>query len=115
MPAERDHDRTILQELQSAQYALRRAHVRMSVKKILFDIETEHGSARPDFLIAVKDTQTQQQVVFALQVLQSNDPGYLELRAIEYERLREIGPVFALPIPEVTAKAITERALSVIG
>lgn len=115
VPAERDHDRTILQELQGAQYELRRARVRMSVKKILFDIETEHGSARPDFLIAVKDTQTQQQVVFALQVLQSNDPGYLELRAIEYERLREIGPVFALPIPEVTAKAITERALSVIS
>ena len=115
VPAERDHDRTILQELQGAQYALRRARVRMSVKKILFDIETEHGSARPDFLIAVKDTQKQQQVVFALQVLQSNDPGYLELRAIEYERLREIGPVFALPIHEVTAEAITERALSVIG
>ena len=115
VPAERDHDRTILKELQGAQYELRRTRVRMSVKKILFDIETEHGSARPDFLIAVKDTQTQQQVVFALQVLQSTDPGYLELRAIEYERLREIGPVFALPIPEVTAKAITERALSVIG
>ena len=71
VPAERDHDRDILLELQKAQYSLRRHGIRMAVKKILFDIETEHGSARPDFLVAVKDQASQRQITFALQILQS--------------------------------------------
>ena len=115
VPAERDHDRDILLELQKAQYSLRRHGIRMAVKKILFDIETEHGSARPDFLVAVKDQASQRQITFALQILQSADSGYLELRSIEHERLLEIGPVVALPLDEITVQISGERARQIIS
>lgn len=115
VPAERDHDREVLNELQKAQYALRRQGIRMAVKKILFDVETEHGSARPDFLVAVRDNASQRQITFALQVLQSQESEYLELRSIEHERLLENGPVVALPLGDVTADILVERTREILG
>jgi hypothetical protein len=87
----------------------------MAVKKILFDIETEHGSARPDFLVAVKHQASGRQITFALQVLQSADSGYLELRGIEHDRLLEIGPVVALPLSDITADVIADHARQIIS
>ena len=104
-----------LAELQRAQYQLRRIGIRMAAKRILFDIPTEHGSARPDFLVALLDEQTGQELKFALQVLQSRDDGYLELRAIERDRLSEIGPVVALDLDDIAADEITERARMLLG
>ena len=115
IPTERDHDRDVLAELQRAQYQLRRIGIRMAAKRILFDIPTEHGSARPDFLVALLDEQTGQELKFALQVLQSRDDGYLELRAIERDRLSEIGPVVALDLDDIAADEITERARMLLG
>ena len=115
VPTERDHDRDVLRGLQKAQYTLRRDGIRMAVKKILFDIETEHGSARPDFLVAVKHQASGRQITFALQVLQSADSGYLELRGIEHDRLLEIGPVVALPLSDITADVIADHARQIIS
>ena len=109
VPTERDHDRGVLSELQDAQYRLRRQDVRMAVKRILFDIPTEHGSARPDFQIAVLDDRTGQEMKISLQVLQSDDAKYRELRELEAERLAELGPVMSLPLADLTAVSITER------
>ena len=114
IPAERDHDRGILAELQSAQYRLRRNQVRMAVKKILFDIATEHGTARPDFRIALLDERTGQELKLSLQVLQSDDAKYLERRAIEAERLAEIGPVLSIPVDAIDAASFSRRILDML-
>jgi len=114
IPTERDHDREVLSKLQSAQYQLRRRDIRMAVKKILFDIPTEHGTARPDFLIALLDKETGQELKLALQVLQSSDEKYLELRSIERERLQELGPVISFTVEDLTVSEITARAIAVL-
>lgn len=114
IPTERDHDREVLSQIQKAQYQLRRSHVRMAAKKILFDIPTEHGTARPDFLIALLNDETGEELKFALQVLQSRDQRYLELRGIERERLKELGPVISMHVEEITADALSHRARSLL-
>ncbi|MEM6409938.1 MAG: hypothetical protein AAF683_00215 [Pseudomonadota bacterium] len=115
IPTERDHDRQVLSELQKAQYDLRKRGIRMAAKKILFDIPTEHGTARPDFLVALLSDETGEELKFALQVLQSHDERYLELRAIERERLKELGPVVSIQVEDVTAAAVSERARNLLG
>lgn len=114
IPTERDHDREVLSKLQSAQYQLRRRDIRMAVKKILFDIPTEHGTARPDFLIALLDKETGRELKLALQVLQSSDEKYLELRSIERGRLQELGPVISFTVEDLTVSEITARAIAVL-
>ena len=114
IPTERDHDREVLSQIQKAQYHLRRSHIRMAAKKILFDIPTEHGTARPDFLIALLNDETGEELKFALQVLQSQDQRYLELRGIERERLKELGPVISMHVEEITADALSHRARSLL-
>lgn len=110
VPAERDHDRDVLRALQQAQYELRRLGVRMAVKKVLFDIALAAGSARPDFLVALLDEHSGVECKFALQILQSDDADYLELRSIERERLGQAGLVVSLPVRSVTPEAIISEA-----
>lgn len=114
IPTERDHDRDVLKFLQAAQYDLRRRGIKMVVKRMLFDLPTASGSARPDFLVALLDERSGAQTKFALQVLQSADPDYLALRAIERERLQDIGPVVAIALEEFDAQAVTKAALGLI-
>ena len=114
VPAERDHDRDVLRALQQAQYELRRLGVRMAVKKVLFDITLAAGSARPDFLVALLDEHSGVECKFALQILQSDDADYLELRSIERERLGQAGIVVCLPVSSVTPEAIISEARSLL-
>ena len=86
----------------------------MGVKKILFDIPTEHGTARPDFLISLLDKETGRELKLALQVLQSSDEKYLELRSIERERLQELGPVISFTVEDLTVSEITARVIAVL-
>ena len=114
VPAEREHDRDVLRALQQAQYELRRLGVRMAVKKVLFDITLAAGSARPDFLVALLDEHSGLECKFALQILQSDDADYLELRSIERERLSHAGLVVSLPVSSVTPEAIISEARSLL-
>lgn len=114
VPAERDHDRDVLRALQQAQYELRRLGVRMAVKKVLFDIALAAGSARPDFLVALLDEYSGVECKFALQILQSDDADYLELRSIERERLSEAGLVVSMAVSSVTPEAIISEARSLL-
>jgi len=114
VPAEREHDREVLRALQQAQYELRRLGVRMAVKKVLFDITLAAGSARPDFLVALLDEHSGLECKFALQILQSDDADYLELRSIERERLSHAGLVVSLPVSSVTPEAIISEARSLL-
>lgn len=114
VPAERDHDRDVLRALQQAQYELRRLGVRMAVKKVLFDITLAAGSARPDFLVALLDEHSGVECKFALQILQSDDADYLELRSIERERLGQAGVVVCLPVSSVTPEAIISEARRIL-
>ena len=86
----------------------------MAVKKILFDIPTEHGNVRPDFRIALLDERTGQELKLSLQVLQSDDTKYLDLRAIEAERLAEIGPVLSIPVDAIDAGSFSRRILDML-
>lgn len=114
VPAERDHDRDVLRALQQAQYELRRLGVRMAVKKVLFDIALAAGSARPDFLVALLDEHSGEECKFALQILQSDDADYLELRSIERERLSQAGLVVSMAVSSVTPEAIISEARSLL-
>ena len=114
VPAERDHDRDVLRALQQAQYELRRLGVRMAVKKVLFDITLAAGSARPDFLVALLDEHSGVECKFALQILQSDDADYLELRSIERERLGQAGLVVSMAVSSVTPEAIISEARSLL-
>lgn len=114
VPAEREHDRDVLRALQQAQYELRRLGVRMAVKKVLFDITLAAGSARPDFLVALLDEHSGVECKFALQILQSDDADYLELRSIERERLGQAGLVVCLPVSSVTPEAIVSEARRIL-
>lgn len=114
VPAEREHDRDVLRALQQAQYELRRLGVRMAVKKVLFDITLAAGSARPDFLVALLDEHSGLECKFALQILQSDDADYLELRSIERERLGQAGLVVSLPVNSVTPEAIISEARRIL-
>jgi hypothetical protein len=114
VPAERDHDRDVLRALQQAQYELRRLGVRMAVKKVLFDITLDAGSARPDFLVALLDEHSGVECKFALQILQSDDADYLELRSIERERLGQAGLVVSMAVSSVTPEAIISEARSLL-
>lgn len=114
VPAEREHDREVLRALQQAQYELRRLGVRMAVKKVLFDISLAAGSARPDFLVALLDEHSGVECKFALQILQSDDADYLELRSIERERLGQAGLVVSMAVSSVTPEAIISEARSLL-
>lgn len=114
VPAEREHDRDVLRALQQAQYELRRLGVRMAVKKVLFDIALASGSARPDFLVALLDEHSGVECKFALQILQSDDADYLELRSIERERLSQAGLVVSMAASSVTTEAIISEARSLL-
>ncbi len=114
VPAERDHDREVLRALQQAQYELRRLGVRMAVKKVLFDITLAAGSARPDFLVALLDEHSGVECKFALQILQSDDADYLELRSIERERLGQAGLVVSMAVSSVTPEAIISEARRIL-
>jgi hypothetical protein len=114
VPAERDHDRDVLRALQQAQYELRRLGVRMAVKKVLFDIALAAGSARPDFLVALLDEHSGVECKFALQILQSDDADYLELRSIERERLGQAGLVVSMAVSSVTPEAIISEARRIL-
>lgn len=114
VPAERDHDRDVLRALQQAQYELRRLGVRMAVKKVLFDITLAAGSARPDFLVALLDEHSGEECKFALQILQSDDADYLELRSIERERLAQAGHVVCLSVSSVTPQKIIGEARRIL-
>ncbi|WP_073973308.1 hypothetical protein [Erythrobacter donghaensis] len=114
VPAEREHDRDVLRALQQVQYELRRLGVRMAVKKVLFDITLAAGSARPDFLVALLDEHSGVECKFALQILQSDDADYLELRSIERERLGQAGLVVCLPVSSVTPEAIISEARRIL-
>ena len=114
VPAERDHDREVLRALQQAQYELRHLGVRMAVKKVLFDIALAAGSARPDFLVALLDEHSGVECKFALQILQSDDADYLELRSIERERLGQAGLVVSMAVSSVTPEAIISEARRIL-
>ena len=114
VPAEREHDRDVLRALQQAQYELRRLGVRMAVKKVLFDITLAAGSARPDFLVALLDEHSGLECKFALQILQSDDADYLELRSIERERLGQAGLVISMAVSSVTPEAIISEARRIL-
>jgi hypothetical protein len=115
VPTERDHDREVLKALQRAQYDLRRRGIRMAAKKILFDLDLPSGAARPDFLVALLDENTGEELRYALQVLQSDDPHYRELRAIERERLGEAGPVISLPLEDTDPSTIVAETRRLLG
>ncbi|MGB3473030.1 MAG: hypothetical protein WBA51_19610, partial [Erythrobacter sp.] len=114
VPAERENDREVLRALQQAQYELRRLGVRMAVKKVLFDITLAAGSARPDFLVALLDEHSGVECKFALQILQSDDADYLELRSIERERLGQAGLVVSMAVSSVTPEAIISEARRIL-
>lgn len=115
IPAERSHDREILRALHEAQYHLRRSKVRMAAKKILFDAPQTAGSARPDYLIALLDESTGEELTFALQILRSGDRDHLELHRRERDTPRAEGRVIALRLDEVTPEKLTEEAKRMLG
>ena len=81
---------------------------------VLFDITLAAGSARPDFLVALLDEHSGVECKFALQILQSDDADYLELRSIERERLGQAGLVVSMAVSSVKPEAFISEARRIL-
>lgn len=64
--------------------------------------------------MALLDEHSGVECKFALQILQSDDADYLELRSIERERLSQAGLVISMAVSSVTPEAIISEARSLL-
>ena len=64
--------------------------------------------------MALLDEHSGVECKFALQILQSDDADYLELRSIERERLGQAGLVVSMAVSSVTPEAIISEARRIL-
>ena len=96
IPVEREIDRELLGELLAFQRRMRGKTVQVAVKKPLFNFPTSAGAIRPDLIVAFLDHRTGLEADFAIQILASADPHYLEMKQAERAQLLEVHPTLTV-------------------
>lgn len=85
-------ERSLLALLLDLQWALRERRIDLRIKKPVFDIETELGHCRPDFLLDIIDPRRRQRATRIVELVGQNDDDDGIANGM-ISRLREIAPV----------------------
>ncbi|MBB4860875.1 hypothetical protein HNO88_004221 [Novosphingobium chloroacetimidivorans] len=109
IPIERHEERTLLDQLVSFQYHMRRKGVQVAVKRPLFDIVTQAGMVRPDAIVAFLDFRTGLEADFAIQLLRERTPQYLEMKAEQRRRFEEYHRTISIPAHQLADIDLLDR------
>ena len=90
MPTAREHYHDLLEQVTRFQYRMRAKEVQVAITKPLFDTITGGRNVTPDLVVAFPDHRTGEEGDFAVQVLRSRDPDYLEIKHVERTRTAHI-------------------------
>lgn len=104
-------ERSLLGLLLDLQWTFRERQVALRIKKPVFDIETELGHCRPDFLLDIIDHRCRQRATRIVDLVGRNDDD-VGADALMLSRLREIAPVIEIAAAELDdIEAIRTRLL----
>lgn len=106
IPVHFGYERELLNRFISLQYRLRRDNISAALRRPLFDMPTRHGPMRPDFVIQATDWRTGEEHEWALQLLRSTDPAYLELKTRERACFEATAKVVTITVDDITSNTL---------
>ena len=95
VPVHNAYERKIACDLLDLQYHLRRRAIHLGFKRPLFDMPSNAGPVRPDFVLDIRDNQTGELIETALEIIAREDPDYLAAKRRQLDTLSEAGRVIA--------------------
>jgi len=102
VPVDSDFERKVLTAVNKARWVLSRSlpSLEISVIKPLFDISTETGHCRPDFLIETFDTGTGEIKSLILEAMGFDLADYVAAKSRTHPIMQEIAPVYSINLEE---------------
>ena len=115
IPVHFGYERELLDRFIGLQYRLRRDNISAALRRPLFDAPTRHGPMRPDFVIQATDWRTGEEHEWALQLLRSADPAYLELKARERASFEAVSKVVTVTVDDIASDTLFAPILADLG
>ena len=96
VPVDSDYERQAYGTLTTTLWMLDREFkdIEFTMEKPVFEIDTEHGPCRPDFLIHAR--RRGEERTWVVEVMGFDRPDYLEGKEVTHERMEELGPVILM-------------------
>lgn len=112
VPIDSNAERAMLALLLKMQWSARERGVLFRIKKPVFDIETDLGPCRPDFMLEVADQRTRTRRRLNIEVMGYSDASYAEAKLITIPRMERIAPVHQVELHELDDEASLTARLS---
>lgn len=103
MPVDCEFERRILHSLLALRGPLDRQGIDLVIEKPVFDMFTELGACRPDFLVEARSRKTGEIRRLVLEAMASSDHAYLESKTLMFPRMHMIAPVLTITPPDYDA------------
>lgn len=96
VPVDSEFERSVLRELLQARPAFARRGVEIAIEKPVFDLMTDLGPCRPDFLLEARSISTGEVIQAVIEATGFDDDHYLALKAAPHPRMARIAPVLCI-------------------
>ncbi|MDO6414356.1 hypothetical protein Q4F19_08185 [Sphingomonas sp. BIUV-7] len=111
-PIHSNAERALQELLMRLQWLLNDKGISTRIKKPVFDLDTELGPCRPDFIVDVLDRRTQRRRLLNLELLGYDAETYCRSKEVTLPRLRLRAPVVEIEVAELADEAaLTDRLM----
>lgn len=115
-PVDSNAERDLMQLLMKLQWDLDAQGISTRIKKPVFDLETDLGPCRPDFMIDILDRRTSRRRLLNFELLGYDTESYRRSKEVTIPRMRLRAPVIEIETKELDdERALSERLRDAIS
>ncbi|WP_454887356.1 hypothetical protein [Sphingomonas oryzagri] len=112
VPVDSNAERAFLAQLLDLQWSLNADRVDFRIKKAVFDLETDLGPCRPDFMLDILDRRTGVRRLQNIELLGYETDSYQRAKAVTIPRMETIAPVAEYAIGDLDDHAALRASLT---
>ena len=115
-PVDSNAERQFLAILLELQWQLHASNISVRMKKPVFDLDTELGPCRPDFMLDILDRRSRARRLLCIELMGYATEAYQRAKDVTVPRMRTVAPVLEVAIAELddtaTLSLRLERAIA---
>ncbi len=114
VPVDSEFEREVFRGLLQARSSLNGQSIDIAIEKPVFDILTDRGSCRPDFLLEARSRATGEIRQLVVEAMGSSTDEYLASKAITHPRMERIAPILTVAPADVAERLVASKVAAAL-
>lgn len=114
VPVDSEFERQVFRGLLQARSSLHRQSIDIAIEKPVFDILTDRGSCRPDFLLEARSRATGEIRQLVVEAMGTSTDEYLASKAMTHPRMERIAPILSVAPADIAEKFVASKVAAAL-